>query len=59
MINEELKAKGETAVSPKGLLEEIAPLLRDYFIGEITLCGDGILYRLPNGQKFIITARGA
>ena len=49
-------AKNEPAVSAESLLEEIYPLLQDYFRGEISLNKNGITYVLPNGQKFIITA---
>ena len=49
----------ETAVVPSSvgvaqLLEEIMPLFKDYFVGEITLSEKGIEYRLENGQSIII-----
>lgn len=44
----------ETTVTAKDLLEEIKPLLKDYFVGEISSADDGITYRLPNGQSFLI-----
>ncbi|MDE6869016.1 MAG: hypothetical protein K2J83_07755 [Clostridia bacterium] len=49
--------KNETTVMAKSLLEEILPILDDYFIGEIALGEKGITYILPNGQKFIISAK--
>ena len=47
----------EPPVSAASLLEEMLPLLYDYFIGEIRRDGGDITYLLPNGQKFIITAK--
>lgn len=46
----------ETAITANGLLEEIKPLLEDYFVGETSSADGGILYRLPNGQSFLIKA---
>ncbi len=46
----------EKPITANELLAEIKPLLDDYFIGEIFFDGNGISYRLPNGQKFIIKA---
>jgi len=54
--NFEEAAKGEQPITARGLLEEIMPLLDDYFVGEISLSGGSITYILPNGQKFLITA---
>lgn len=50
-------AANEPPVKAEELMEEIFPLLQDYFIGEISLDGDGIVYKLPNGQIFRITAK--
>jgi len=49
-------AKKEPPVAANELLEEIAPLLSDYFEGDISLTIFGIAYSLPNGQKFILKA---
>ncbi len=49
-------AKKEPPVTANELLEEIVPLLREYFEGDISLTICGIAYSLPNGQKFIIKA---
>ena len=56
-LDEEIElAKGEPSVTGKALLEEILPLMEDYFVGEISLKGNGLVYRMPNGQRFVITA---
>ena len=52
-------AKSEPQIKASELLEEIMPLLHDYFVGEIKLCDNGICYSLPNGQKFILNAQAA
>ncbi len=46
----------EPNVSANSLLEEMLPLLHDYFIGELGIDGKGITYCMPNGQKFVISA---
>ena len=50
-------AREEQPIEGKDLLLEILPLLQEYFVGEITLEERGIVYRLPNGQSFVITAK--
>lgn len=50
-------AKKEPPIEGTDLLLEILPLLQEYFVGEITLEERGIVYRLPNGQSFLITAK--
>ena len=52
-------AKHEPPVSANDLLAEIEPLLEEYFLGEITIDSEGITYRLPNGQTFLLTAKAA
>ncbi len=47
-------AKKEPPVTANELLEEIVPLLRDYFEGDISLTIYGIAYSLPNGQKLLL-----
>ena len=49
--------KEEPPIEAESLLQELAPLLDEYFIGNISLDGRAIFYRMPNGQKFKITAR--
>ena len=49
--------KKEPPVAVKDLLEEIYPLLGDYFEGDISMESRGIFYSMPNGQKFIISAK--
>ena len=46
----------EPPINASDLLTEILPLLKDYFIGQITFDGENITYTLLNGQKFIISA---
>ena len=54
--DEEL-AKKEPPIASGDLLLEIAPLMEEYFIGEIKLDKESIVYEMPNGQKFRITAK--
>lgn len=56
-LNEKIVAKNELPVTAQQVLTEILPLLRDYFVGDFSYGGQGILYRLPNGQRFYIAAR--
>lgn len=46
----------EPKIQAKELMEEIFPLAEEYFVGETSFDGQGIVYRLPNGQRFRITA---
>ena len=48
--------RNEPPINASDLLAEILPLLKDYFIGQITFDGDNITYTLLNGQKFAISA---
>ncbi len=50
-------AKKEPLVAAKDVLEEIYPLLGDYFEGNIKMDSRDIFYSMPNGQKIIISAR--
>lgn len=52
-------AKEEPPIEAGSLLEELMPFLKEYFIGKLSFDGQAIFYRLPNGQKFRITAREA
>ena len=56
MKNYLAELKNEKTISGKQLLEELLPLLKDYFVGEICLDGQSIIYLMPNGTKFILTA---
>ncbi len=47
----------EPPIAAKELLEEIFPLLKEHFEGEMVCTGRAINYIMPNGQEFIITAR--
>ena len=55
--DDELLLKEEPPIEAESLLCEILPFLKEYFIGEISFDGRAIFYRLPNGQKFKITAQ--
>lgn len=50
------RVKHEFSITALELLEEIKPLLDDYFVGEICLLGNAIAYQLPNGQTFYLKA---
>ena len=54
---EEELAKAEPPIGEKELLQEILPLMQEYFVGEFELDEKFILYRMPNGQRFLITVR--
>ena len=57
LVDDEVElAKREPPIKEKDLLVEILPLMQDYFVGEIKLDRQAIVYRLPNGQTFCITA---
>lgn len=47
----------EGKVDGKDILEEITPLLYDYFVGGIKFDGEHILFYLKNSQKFEISIR--
>ena len=58
MDNQMLKEieRTEPPIQNVELIEEILPLVKEYFIGDVSFDGQSILYRLPNGQKFKIIA---
>lgn len=51
--------KTEPPIQAESLLCELLPFLKEYFIGNVSFNGQAIFYRLPNGQKFKITAQRA
>lgn len=55
-MNFEQIAKNEKPIAAEELLEEIFPLLEDYFLGTISFDKNVITYNLPNGQNIIIRA---
>ena len=60
VCNEEIElAKNEPPIKESDLLLEILPLMQEYFVGDIKSDGKSILYRMPNGQSFLITAKQA
>lgn len=48
--------KNEPPITAGELLGEIAPLIEEYFFGEVRFDGKEIIYRLPNGQGFRVSA---
>ena len=55
--DDELLLKEEPPIKAESLLEELYPFLQEYFIGKLSFDGQAIFYRLPNGQRFKITAQ--
>lgn len=51
------EALNEAKISAANLIEEIKPLLDEVFFGDLSSDGDTIVYTLPNGQKFGISAK--
>ncbi len=49
-------ARNEPPITAGELLGEIAPLIEEYFLGDVRYDGKEIVYRLPNGQKFYLSA---
>lgn len=39
----------------KNLLEEMKPILKDFFVCELSECENALLMRLTNGQTFKMT----
>lgn len=44
-------------VKPSEILEELKPLMDDYFSGDISFDGKAITYRLPSGESILIIAK--
>ena len=58
LFDEEIElAKTEAPITQAELLQEIFPLMQEYFVGQMKCDRNSILYRLPNGQCFRITAK--
>lgn len=53
------EAVNENKIGAEQLLKEIQPLIEECFIGEISYENEAIIYSMPNGQKFYITAKAA
>lgn len=49
------EAKREEYFTAKSLIEEIEPLLKEYFIAENSMEGNQIIMQFPNGQKASIS----
>lgn len=50
-------AKNEAPFPADSLLQEIVPLLEEYFIGEFAYSDGAISLSFPNGQTFLLTAQ--
>ena len=50
-----LAAINEESISPLQLLQEIQPLLKEYFIGNFKIENNAIKMRFLNGDKFNLT----
>lgn len=48
-------AQGEPPVTAASIVDEIAPLLKEYFVASCRVLGEGISICLPNGQEFLLT----
>lgn len=59
LLTEESFAENEPPVQPADFIEEIAPLIEEYFIGEVTFEGNLLRYCLPNGGIIKITAENS
>ncbi|MDE6274596.1 MAG: hypothetical protein K2L87_06075 [Clostridiales bacterium] len=55
-VEAENAAKKEEPFPASQLLQEIAPLLEDYFVGEVRCDEEGIALSFLNGQKFLLKA---
>lgn len=47
--------EGEGKIDCHSLLQEIEPLIKDYFLCDINLSGRGIELKFLNGQTFLLT----
>lgn len=54
--DEPLKEAKEEEITSRELLEEILPLIKEFFLAKIRFCGDEISLRFPNGQRAVVTA---
>ncbi len=48
-------AINEETILPTDLLQEILPLLQEYFVGNFKIEGNAISIKFLNGQKFRLT----
>lgn len=54
---EALLEKTREKIETKDLTSEIAPILKDFFVAEITREGNAIKMQFKDGQKFYLTVR--
>ena len=48
------EAKKEKRITKEQLLTELKAAAGDYFVAQTALTEDGLFFRFPNGQEFII-----
>lgn len=51
----EFDAVNEKRITPLQLLQEVQPLLKEYFIGGFEICENAIKLSFKNGQNFKMT----
>ena len=51
----DITAENEKNITPLQLLQEIQPLLKEYFIGEFNIDSNAVNMSFKNGQKFKLT----
>lgn len=56
-MTEKNKKSTKDKITKLSLLQEIEPLIKEYFIAEISLTDEKIKLSFENGQKFEITAQ--
>ena len=47
-------AESESTINPLQLLQEIEPLLQEFFIGDFEIVNRGLVMRFKNGQSFVV-----
>ncbi len=52
-LKKELEEEGK--INCQSLLQEIEPLIKDYFICDICLTSEGLKLKFLNGQTFLLT----
>ncbi len=52
---DDMIAKNEACFPALNVVQELTPLLEEYFLGSFLARGDAIKLLFPNGQEFILT----
>ena len=47
-------AEFESTITPLHLLQEIEPLLKEYFVGDFEIIHKALIMRFKNGQSFVM-----